>query len=324
MPIPIILAGLAGAAIGGSIGVGVSAAIDAYRDNKRAKALAISARDRYEENRLKLDCSHEHCWEALETLGHLKIDISSSQIRRGVSLLKKTRKVKVSGRISPIDRAELQDITRDVRNIRQLTYSNTGTTPSPVAVGIAAGAVITTTTAGITKIATLSTGGAMLASLGGGSAVAGGLLLGGLLVGPAVLVSGLIASAEASENLANAKRLSAEVDEEVAKMETLVSILQGIRKVSEQCHEMIDKLSARTTQILDELEFIITKKRNFLGRVNYERLSEEERGTVHLAFTFIRALRALLKAPLLTKEREPDQRSLQKPIQDAHRLLQGE
>lgn len=334
MPIPIILAGLAGAAIG----AGVGAAIVGANDNKLAESLARMARDSYEDSQRKLDRNQERCLQAFESLGHLKNDIWKSQIDRAVSLFSRADfsiVVDVSGRNELLDRSELQDMARGVENARRLShphYANTSTTASSVVRGIGAGVLVSTSTAGIATIAAGTRGVATLVSLGAGSTVARACLLGGLLVAPATLMFGLIESSKARENLANANRYRAEVEVEVAKIETVISIINGIRRNSEQCHETLEKLSARTTPILDDLETVITKNRTSAsffslftrgsaGKVDYERLSWNDRRTVYLAVTFVRALKALLVVPLLTKQGEPDKRSHQKPIQDAHRLM---
>ena len=331
MPIPIILAGLAG----GAIGAGVGAAIVGANDNKLAESLARMARDSYEDSQRKLDRNKERCLQALESLGHLKSDIWKSQIDRAGSLFSRADfsiVVDVSGR-NELDRSELQDMARGVENARRLShphYSNTSTTASSVVRGIGAGVLVSTSTAGIATIAAGTRGVATLvSSLGAGSTVAGACLL---LVAPATLMFGLIESSKARENLANANRYRAEVEVEVAKIETVISIINGIAETAEQCHETLEKLSARTTPILDDLETVITKNRTSAsffslftrgsaGRVDYERLSWNDRRTVYLAVTFVRALKALLVVPLLTKQGEPDKRSHQKPIQDAHRLM---
>ncbi len=129
-------------------------------------------------------------------------------------------------------------------------------------------------------------------------------------------------AAEAEENLAQAIRIRAEVEEAVSRMRAATSVLKGIRTAAKQYYQMTAKLSDRTTLILDDLEVVI-EKRAFLGVVDYSRLNEGDKRKVYAAVEFVRGLNTLLRAPIITKEGAL-RNDYRKALKEGQRLLDRE
>ena len=316
MPLPIILAGIAGAAIGGAIGGGIGALIDASKDNEEADELNTESQVAFEDAKERLEISRKNCANQLEELGQLRRDIAASQIKKAAFLLSKIRRVESSG---DIDRPKLPSVSD--RELREMTTISDSASSDAFILGTGAGALVAAGGFGIASMlaGTAGTATATLAWLGAGSVAAGSVLLGGAFIAPAILVGGLVQAAEAEENLAQAIRIRAEVEEVVSKIRAANSVLKGIRTAAKQYYQTTAKLSDRTALILDDLEAVI-EKRSFLGVVEYSRLNESDKRKLYTAVEFIRGLNTLIRAPILTKEGALDE-NYRKAIGDGRRLL---
>lgn len=313
MPLPVILAGIAGAAIV-AIGEGIGLLIVASKDNEEADELNTESQVAFEEAKERLDISREQCAKQLEELGQLRRDIGASQIKEAAFLLSKIRRIESSG---DVDRPTLPPVSdRELREMRTISDSASS---GAFVLGTGAGALVAAGGFGIASMVAGTAGTATLAWLGGGFVAAGSVLLGGIFVAPAILVGGLVQAAEAEESLAQAIRNHAEVKEVVSKMRAATSVLKAIRRAAKQCYQTTAKLSDRTALILDDLEAVI-EKRSFLGVVEYSRLNESDKRKVYTAVEFVRGLNTLIRAPILTKEGALDE-NYRKAIGDVRGLL---
>lgn len=181
-----------------------------------------------------------------------------------------------------------------------------------------------------TAIASLSGAAATNATLawfGGGALSAGGLgmgvgsaVLGGIVAGPVIAVAGFIMSAKAEENLAKAKKTSAEVNQAVEKMNTMIDFMVSVSKISDLYTDFIKCFADQFKPVLNEIKRIKIKgyeRQNayytgFRGmlvdksKVDFEFLSLKEKKTLHLSWLMAQVLYSVLSAPLLTQNGDID------------------
>ena len=128
--------------------------------------------------------------------------------------------------------------------------------------------------------------------------MAGGMaVLGGIVAGPVLAVGGLVLAAKAEKNLAKARETDARAQVLAAELDAARGVVEAIRAVATQFHEMLRALDARVTWALDDLERAITR-----SGTDYSRFAPAERRAVHTAVLFASTLKVLLDTPLLTPE----------------------
>ena len=188
-----------------------------------------------------------------------------------------------------------------------------------------------------TAIATLSgvaKKNATLAWLGGGSIKAGGLgmaggkiVLGGVVVTAIVGVSAILAAAKGKEKLAEAKKVHAEAENAVSKMNVVITGMEGIQKVSDNYTDFIQKLSKLFHPYLKEMDRIADSyPKGADGKVDFDALSEMEQRTLHLSWLLAQLYYHVLSVPLLTDDGNvnPTSRQLLNTAQNEYAKLSGE
>lgn len=289
---------------------------DAYSDNAEASSLNQEAKDIYKKDKRRLKTARTQCTNALEALGRQKFEIWDRQLGRFVTLMEKMRNVKLRGApeidklgANAFSKAELAQMKKLSDFAAEAVSGGTAAIGSGALVGMASygGATMFATASTGTAISTLSgvaATNATLAWFGGGSLAAGGMgvaggmaVLGGIVAAPVLAVGGLVLAAKARENLAAARSNYALAEKAASEMRAAASVVSGIRKVAIQFRDVLAGLDERTTPVLDDLALVIK-----LHGADYSKLPEAELSKVHLAYAFAKGLRAVLEAPLLTKD----------------------
>lgn len=173
-----------------------------------------------------------------------------------------------------------------------------------------------------TAIATLSGAAktnATLAWFGGGSIKAGGMgmlagkvVLAGVVLAPIAIVAGTIAAAKGKERLAEAQKVHAEAKKAVAQIETVITGLEGIEKISESYIELLNGLSNQFKPFLKEMESIAkdyTPEAD--GKIDFNKLSEMEQKTLHLSWLLAQLYYHSLSKPILTEDGKVDPKANQ-------------
>lgn len=127
--------------------------------------------------------------------------------------------------------------------------------------------------------------------------MAGGtLVLGGIVAGPVLAVGGLVLSAKARANLANAKKHLSRAKAASSEMYTTAIMVDGIRKVVLDVEVVLRKLQERFADHLDEFEALQER-----SGVDWARFTEAERRQVQHYLHWAQLVKALLEAPILTE-----------------------
>ena len=241
MPIPFLIGGAA-VALGAT---GLVKCAKALSDMSDAEDIGSRA-ERKHRNKLKeVDEARQNTNNELARLGKLKIDIFSNQIKHVVDVVEKS-KAKLQGFNEAVIVEQIPQLANIVTNSLELEKGLASGLASGVLVGMGAygsvGMLATASTG--TAISTLSGAAATnatLAWLGGGSLAAGGfgmaggtLVLGGIVTAPALAVMGFMAASKAEEALTEATKYSANIDLKVAKLDTVITVLEGINKSAKE------------------------------------------------------------------------------------------
>ncbi len=318
MPLPLIpLIGIGVAVLAG--GYGVKKGIDAYSDNEEADDLNEEAEELLREAEQRLKRRRSACKKQLEEFGRLKFSIWDRQLGRFVSLFEQIRNVEVTGvaakdkmNFSPQQLKEMKELSGYASEVvgGGITAIGSGALVGMASYGGAMMFASASTGTAIGSLAGVAATNATLAWFGGGSLAAGGLgmtagaaVLGGIAAGPVLAIAGGVMAAKARENLANARSNYALATEQEAEMKAAGAVVKAIRSAAKQVQKVVEKLDARTTPVLDDLELVITQD----GR-NFSEYSESAQRTVYLSVQFAKCLKALLEAPILTKEGAVDER----------------
>lgn len=241
MPIPFLIGGAA-VALGAT---GLVKGAKALSDMSDAEDIGSRA-ERKHRNKLKeVDEARQNTNNELARLGKLKIDIFSNQIKHVVDVVEKS-KAKLQGFNEAVIVEQIPQLANIVTNSLELEKGLASGLASGVLVGMGAygsvGMLATASTG--TAISTLSGAAATnatLAWLGGGSLAAGGfgmaggtLVLGGIVTAPALAVMGFMAASKAEEALTEATKYSANIDLKVAKLDAVITVLEGINKSAKE------------------------------------------------------------------------------------------
>lgn len=255
MPLPIVLWGAA-AALGAT---GVFKGAKAVGNMKDAKEIGEASEKKYDKAINQLEKIKINTNVKLEELGRLKLSIFTDQIKHTIDVIKQFKDAcsKLENFESSISVDELKEIETMVLSSLKLEAGLlAGTTGGALAgfgaygsVGWLATASTGTAISGLSGIAASN---ATLAWLGAGSLASGGfgmaggvLALGGIVAGPALAIGGFMLASKAEVALTSAVEYSAEVDEAVAELKLVRTMLKGIQKNTDEVIYTLKQLVER-------------------------------------------------------------------------------
>lgn len=342
MPLPFVLAGLAAAA--GAAGVIKGG--KAISDNSKAKELISNVQYIYDLAKDRLESQRQYTANDLNTLGEVKLNSWSKEIGRFVDLFGKFKKVDIQGKIELNSNLKMSN-TNNIKNMQSASLKATEIVKGGVAslgagalAGIASygGAMMFASASTGTAIATLSGAAATNATLawfGGGSLAAGGagmaggtLVLGGIVAGPVLAVAGFIMAAKAEENLAKAKKTYSEAENAAERMNTMVTFLERVSRISNNYKDFLVKFGYRFSPILSELDNVyneaLKEQEKYFGnkirksfglriKIDYRKLTQSQQRVLHISWLMAQILYKVLAAPLLDKNGDI--------VNDAERIL---
>ena len=341
MPLPFLLGGAAAVAgIAGLVKGG-----QAISNNAKAKELIEDVEYKYNQAKSRMENQRNATTFELETLGKLKLTSWSEDIGTFVKLFREFKKVELTSKIHTD--ALLKGNIQTVGELKQMQVAaikatevmraGIGSLGAGALAGVASygGAMMFASASTGTAIATLSGAAATNATLawfGGGSLAAGGfgmaggsLVLGGIVAGPALAVAGFIMAAKAEENVAEAKKVSAQAKHAIEQMNTITSFMESVEEIAHAYETFISSFRMQYMPILEVIEQIknvakeqqsklfsnkIRKLFRIKIKVDFTLLTEQEQQVLHIGWLMTQVLHSVLSAPLLTKEGKIDQHAL--------------
>lgn len=354
MPIPLILGGAA--LISGA--VGLSKGKKALSNNREAKDIIENAKYRFESKKEELERKKEQTAETLSEYGILKLNVWNEQIGKFVKLFENIKKVDLESKVyledelthnvNNFELKEMKDISLKAGEVIAGGVQSLGV---GALAGVASygGAMMFGTASTGTAIASLTgvaATNATLAWLGGGSLAAGGLgvaggtmILGGLVAGPVLVVGGMFLEAKSKKRLAEAEKFRAEVEVAIEQIDNAICALDGIQEVSNMYKNVVLKSRDIFNKLLFSVEEIINdyenrRKRSFLYKIksrlfkifnkemkiNFDKLSEEEKKILHTTYLYAQTLVGVLEYPLLNEDGSLEENSINK-LKSAEILL---
>lgn len=273
----------AGAAAVGAITsagvVGAASAVSGAGKMKEASEIKDKALQKYDNKRKVFDTEEDNTNKIMAELGKLKLNVWDS-FGRYIDAFKKIKNIQMEGELKldgelSFEKNELEDM-----KILALTAKDVlkgGTTS--VTVGTLAGIA---SSAGITSLATASTGTAIstlsgaaatnasLAALGGGAKAVGGLGMAAgtavttaLMIAPAIAVGGLFLNSKGRQNLDNATEFEQECDQLIEQMDEAQKELVKLQGLTENMVKAVNPLYERFIEMTEWLENLVKKETDF-------------------------------------------------------------
>lgn len=295
MPLPLLL---------GAIGLfGAGKLTGAYVDNDNARKINADAGDiaRYAE--YLMEDAQKATNYALQALGRKKVYILSSSIKNFVDIFGQIHNVDFhtpseydeAGKLR-LDQSSFDGLRELSSASMAITDVSAGALTALAAYGTAS--IIGVPVAGIaTSLAGLAAN-STLSFLGGGGLMAGATsVLGGVIGAPVLAVLGIFVSSSASRNLEDAKSNKAQAIQFASKIESGVSICNGIRRTA----YMFERLLMRTDTLMkaanEKLRQIISS-----SGTDYNSFSTDEKKSVASAVSLAKAVKTILDTPILTED----------------------
>lgn len=270
MPFPLLVPLIIGGAslLAGSYGV--KKGIDAKSDFDSAKTIGSRAKRRHQEAVTTLEEEKQRTNDGFSKLGERKLHIFSHQIKAMVEAIKRRKKARASMKDfeQSISKLDVPEMERMVVGSLELERGLASGAVSGALMGLGAygsvGMLATASTG--TAIASLTGAAATnatLAWLGGGALSAGGLgmaggtaVLGGFVAGPAIAITGMVMASKAEEALSKAYEYESEVDQSIAKIDGMKTVLQGLQDNAREMEITLEKLATHFDETLrtDALE----------------------------------------------------------------------
>jgi hypothetical protein len=350
MPIPFLLWGAA--ALAGAIGIGKG--IEASENNAKAKEYIDDAQNIFDDAKYRLEVQQGDTANFLESLGKTKLFCWSNTIGNFINLFGKFKNVCFEN--APNIDVKLQNLLKEnnLNNMvvaslkaQEVVKGGIGALSTGALAGIASygGAMMFASASTGTAIASLSgvaATNATLAWLGGGSLAAGGfemaggvIALGGIMLGPVFAVAGFLMAAKSEENLAEAKQHYQEARNAVEKMETIISLLSSISRLSNLYESFISKFGQKIDNLSKQVQEIYEReyelqRKSFANiirslffiktKVDYRLLSIQDQKLLQIYCLSAQVLNAVLATPLLDEQGNL-QESAEETLNSAQRNL---
>ena len=299
--------------------------------SEEIEELVSSAQSMYDSATERLEAHKKSTSNSLENLGKLKLEAWSGDMNTFLGRFGAFANVQMKC----IDDQNLDFIERDLSpNQLMVNMKNASITANEVlkagALSIGTGALVGIASyGGVMMFAKASTGTAIaalsgaakknatLAWFGGGSIKSGGMgmlagkvVLAGVVLAPIAIVAGTIAAAKGKERLAEAKKVHAEAKHAVSQMETVITGLEGIERISDGYIELLKGLSNQFRPFLKEMESIAKDYTPGAdGKIDFNQLSEMEQKTLHLSWLLAQLYYHSLSKPILTDDGKVDSKA---------------
>ncbi len=305
MPLPFLLWGaaiVAGSLIGVVRGAqGVSRLRDAKEIGHRAEKGNKEASNRLETKRQQVNSAAEDYGKRLaysrrDTLGRFVRFVEQLGQRGSQKALEALDKIDISTthldefRGASIEAGHM--ITGAVKAVSTSVAAGAGTYSL---VGLLGTASTGTAIAGLKGAAATN---ATLAWLGGGSLAAGGggmamgtVVLGGIVLAPAVLIAGFVLASEAEKALTKARKYEAEVNREIANMNTMMEFMDRLKTRIAELKDLVTGLDERANEALDRL-----------NPATFDAHNDNDVKVFQQAGLLVKALSEIMRTPILDEE----------------------
>lgn len=271
MPLPFIPVAIG---IVGLLGYGTKKALDASDNFSRAKAIGKVAGERHKQAIKSLDKNRERTNKQFTSLGELKADIFTDQIKHLIEVIKKSKKARSTLKnfeeeISELNLPEMEKMV--VASLEITTGVASGAVGGAMAglgaYGMAGAIGAASTGTAISSLSGVAATNATLAWLGGGTLASGGLgiaggtmILGGIALAPAVTIATLLMASKSEKALTDARKYERDVDVAIAEIKKAEVALKGLSANAREVKKTLRKLvnvfeESKVSDVNDEPAF---------------------------------------------------------------------
>ena len=294
--------------------------------NEEIQSLLDDAQRIYDDAKNKFENQKKKTTKRLETLGKVKVKVWSEGMDTFATAFGSFKNIEMEKHLdlnmnfigsNEEPKQMLMNIENATLTAYEVAKAGFATVGTGALVGIASygGAMMFGTASTGTAIATLSGAAktnATLAWFGGGAKAVGGLgmaagkfVLAGIVVAPILGVAAVIAGAKGKEKLAEAKKIHAEAEDAVSKMDVMTTGMAGIAKMSDNYLDFIKKLNKKFAPFIQELERIKASHPLDEDRmINFDSLSSVEQKTLHVSWLMAQIYYHVLSTPILNSQGE--------------------
>ena len=314
----------------------VVSGVQAYQDRKSSLNLKQACEEYYEEAQKITEIARENLNTTLNEFGKYRLEGLHQTTGRFLGILKDMNRENRIKEYEILDNIGIN--TESIQKMERLDMEATKALKSSATVGtlgaVAAMGTPGLVTSAVSALATASTGTAIsglsgaaatnatLAWLGGGSLVSGGggmaagaTVLSGITMGATagvgIIAAGIIASTYYSKKLTEAKEYQKKVETHVADMEVLWSVLDGIKKRTNELSDVTKKLEIRIRSEIDYLEPLAVDY--VTGNMYYNSVFQR-------VGLLVKSMSELAQTPLLDETGNTSIKSAQ-IIQDTYKIL---
>lgn len=274
MALPLILAGVAGAAIF----KGAEKAFDGYQDNREANKIAKKAQRDYEVTKRNFDEQDQATNKSLDNLGKLQLKIGvdftefqsiARPLLEKLAQHQETKDLQINIPKNELDKIEgvAFSATAYLGKIAGATAVGAGAAYA-VYGGVMALAAASTGTP-IAALAGAAAHNAAMAAIGGGAIAGGGFgmaggaaILGGVVVAPIALVAGMAFAKHAEKKLNNSKEYQEHVQKAVDNMSLGRHHLKETENYANKIHKELDRVYQIFGRYFQDLKNMDTLVRN--------------------------------------------------------------
>lgn len=309
-----------------SAAIGATSAVSGASKMGKASEISKEAKDRSDAARIAFDKVEKSTNDSLESLGTLKIQIWDGFERYKVAYdkiqnIEEWEKLEVDEELQ-LDKNELNDIHLLAMSARDIVKDGVISLTGGQLAGLA-------TSAGITSVATASTGTAIaslngaaaanasLAALGGGSLASGGLgmaggaiVSGALAAAPVLAIGGLFLNSRGKKSLENAEVAYSEAEEYIRNLHTASKELSKLHDLSEKIKLQLEKYRPIYETWADWLENLVASETDF------RKFTQDEVKKLYISGQIVSILKHLTLTKLINEEDGTEGRIAETTVND--------
>ncbi|SFC34636.1 tetratricopeptide repeat protein [Butyrivibrio sp. YAB3001] len=266
MPLPILLGA---AAIGAGV-FGVSGHLSAKETNEAAEYKVKNAKRRYENAKQKLENERGLTETALVNLGQNKKDILDSSMTEFLKAYEKIKDVKISDSIGLDELSNMMIDEAGALRVQEISNIYTNALSSGT-MGAVAGTLVGLAASGSLGLVTSTLGlaGTFLTfgEIGAAVEIAGSALAFGIsatplaaVAAPVVLFTGISASMKADDNMLEARKIEAQADAAIEKINMSIVLCNAIKERSEMFSALLLALDEKFSMCTEKLGRLIEEK----------------------------------------------------------------
>lgn len=296
-------------------GFGAAGHAVAKETNDEAQAISRKAKNKYEENKQKLEVLQADMQKQLEVLGNNKMECLNTSVTEFCELFEQVHSALDKVEYKKYNYSEIQETAVSMRELSECYSAALAGGAAGAATAVAVGLAVSGSLAeaagfiGLAEFAAAE--GLGLGLVGSFTGLAGSTLAAGLsatplaaVVAPALFVSALAASTKADENLDKAKTMRAEVDAAVEKMKISMDLCEAIEEKAVIINDLLCQINMYFEDALGEFSALVREKEKKYRtkKIPKGAISRSELKIIFKAYTLFETMKICIETPIVENE----------------------